>query len=153
MLYGLAMNQTGSAVAIIAQMITPAIFILACGNLVASTVTRVARVVDRSRLLLDESHAHTAQSEAHTFIAAELDVYKRRAELLEGALTYYYAAIGTFVLASLFVAISALVSAVLWIPTALTVIGAILVLLGALGSLREVRLATGTTRKLIDRAL
>ncbi|MDE2480898.1 MAG: DUF2721 domain-containing protein [bacterium] len=147
------MQQTGSVVAIIAQMITPAIFILACGNLVASTMSRVARVVDRSRLLLDESHAHTEHSEAHTFITTELDVYKRRAVLLENALTLYYSAIGTFVLASLFVALSALIAAVLWVPTALTVFGAVLVLFGALASLREVRLATGTTRKLIDRAL
>ncbi len=153
MLFGLALHQTASAVAIIAQMITPAIFILACGNLLASTVSRVARVFDRSRVLIDEARTHTAHSTEHVFLRAELEIYKRRAYALEYAMTLYYTAIGFFVAASLFVAISVIAPVVAWLPTALTVVGALLVLGGSIASLIEVRLATGAVRSLIDRSL
>ena len=153
MLFGIAMNQTASTVAIIAQMITPAIFILACGNLLGSTTNRVARVFDRSRSLIEEARGHTAQSSEHEFIRQELEIYKKRAYALEYAMTFFYAAIGFFVAASLFVAISVAVPELVWLPTALTVIGALLVLAGSIASLIEVRLATGVVRALIDRSL
>lgn len=49
----LAPHVQSPALAIISAMITPAILILASGNLVNSTLTRLGRIVDRTRALID----------------------------------------------------------------------------------------------------
>jgi hypothetical protein len=127
-------HQMGGVVAIISQMITPAIFILACGNLVVSTMTRVARIVDRVR---------AAGSTMDDF---ELNLYSRRSVLVERALVSYYAAIALFVLSSLLIALSIIIPELVLVPTAVTILGAIAVFAGAMNSLLEVRLAAGLVR-------
>src|SRR4051812_43874585 len=47
------MEEFSSAVAVLTAMITPAVLISACGALILSTSTRLGRVVDRVRLLID----------------------------------------------------------------------------------------------------
>ena len=143
------LHESAAVVAIISQMITPAIFILATGNLIGGGMTRLGRVVDRARALVPQlPQDKTTQAYAQARII--LESYKRRSSALEAALTAYYAAVGLFVAASLFVAISAFATALVGVPTILTVIGALLVFAGAMSSLAEIRIATGHVRKEID---
>ena len=47
------METLSSALAVLTAMITPAVLISACGALILSTSTRLGRVVDRVRMLID----------------------------------------------------------------------------------------------------
>src|SRR2546421_423509 len=47
------MEALSSALAVLTAMITPAVLISACGALILSTSTRLGRVTDRVRLLID----------------------------------------------------------------------------------------------------
>jgi hypothetical protein len=47
------MEELSSAVSVLTAMITPAVLISACGALILSTSTRLGRVVDRVRLLIE----------------------------------------------------------------------------------------------------
>jgi len=95
-----------SVLGVISAMITPAILILATGSLVASTLTRLARTVDRARLLLgDIVTARAAGDElAVRTYARWLRIYRRRSFFAERALSMYYVAIFLFVTSSLTIA-------------------------------------------------
>jgi hypothetical protein len=151
MFFGTALHETQAAVAVISQMIAPAIFILACGNLLNSAQVRVGRVVDRARALLEDLPSTGETSAERSFILEELDIYRRRSSYLESAMTSMYAAIAIFVGSSLLVAINVLVPQILWLPTITTVLGALFLLFGSMQSLLEVRLATGMLRVEIER--
>ncbi len=146
------MHESAAVVAIISQMITPAIFILATGNLIGGGIARIARVVDRSRVLVDRLPSEK-DSEDYRSAKRVLESYKRRTIALEYSLTAYYSAVGFFVAASLFVALSAFARLLVAVPTALTVIGALLVFAGSMSALIEIRIATGHIRNDIDREL
>lgn len=148
------MGQTSPVVALIAQMITPAIFILATGNLVNSAMQRIVRVVDRARELItraNELHAK-GDNDAYAFVCTELQNYRTRAGWIERSLSLYYFAIGLFVLASLSIPLNVVTGDHLqWAATILTVLGAIALLGGSFAFFIETRLATGLLRREIDR--
>lgn len=144
------LHQTQEAVAIISQMITPAIFILACGNLVSSTQIRVGRIVDRARVLIAQLDEETDESERE-FAIAQLDLYRRRSTYLERAMEFFYSSIAIFVVSSLLIAFTVVFPQLVILPTLTTVFGAVLVFLGAMNALSEMRLATGLLRAEIDR--
>jgi hypothetical protein len=149
------MNQSAAVVAVISQMITPAIFILAVGNLINGALTQVARAVDRVRALLEQAAACKGADEALYQRTLELlHIHQRRTKLVEFSLSCYYSAIGLFVAASLSVAVDVFTANhVPWLATALTVIGALSLLSGSVSMLIEVRLATSTVRLEIDREI
>lgn len=144
------MNPLGaSGISIISAMITPAILLLASGNLVSSTLTRIARVFDRAREIIDRVHAARTAGDA---VAAELlegmlRSYLRRTSLLERALSAYYLAIGLFVAASLAIAFDNIIAHIVpWLSIAFVVAGAVLLLLGSLAIFLETNLAAGVLR-------
>jgi hypothetical protein len=49
-------GTSSAAVALIAAMVTPALLIVACASLVATALVRMARVVDRARVLVAVAH-------------------------------------------------------------------------------------------------
>lgn len=154
--FSIALGQTAPIVALIAQMITPAIFILATGNLVNSAMQRIARVFDRARKLIERANDAREKGDLATFqiLSEELRSYRRRAGWLDRALSYYYVAIGLFVLASLAIALNAVIGDRLpYAPAALTVGGAVALLSGSLAILIEARLATGLLRREIDQGI
>jgi hypothetical protein len=144
-------KETQAAVAVISQMIAPAIFIMASGNLVNSTQARIGRIVDRARALLVQLESIDAPSARWTDLTRELDIYRRRSMHLERAMMAFYGAIATFVLSSLIVGLSVIVPYLVWVPTITTGVGAILLLAGSMSSLFEVRLAAGMLRTEIER--
>ena len=139
--------------AAIAAIVTPAILILASGNLVTSTLQRLARVVDRCRVLmtrLEESHeAHDER--ALRVYAAWLRRDRTRVELAERALRFFYTAIAFFVAACLAIAADRIFrdNAAL-VALALTVFGAIGLLGGTACLVFETNFAIGSLREEID---
>lgn len=139
-----------SSLTIISAMITPAILILATGNLVSSTLTRLGRVFDRARTVMERLEDRVAQGD---HVSADLyrDLlkdYRVRATLTERALTIYYAAIGFFVAASLAIGFDNFIhDTIPWLATLLTVVGAILLFLGTLALFLETNVAAGLLRR------
>jgi hypothetical protein len=139
--------------AAIAAIVTPAILILACGNLVTSTLSRLARVVDRSRVLmtrLEESFEAHDDRALKTY-AAWLRRDRARVELAERALRFFYTAIAFFVTACLAIAADRIFrdNAALF-ALGLTVVGATSLLGGTACLVLETNYAIGSLREEID---
>ena len=144
------LTNVNSGLTIVSAMVTPAILILASGNLVASTLTRIARVVDRARDLIDlmRQAAVAKDRGAIARYQSDLHIFVRRSVLLERALSGFYLAIGLFVLSSLSVILEVLrpeFSRI--VTTGLVVLGALVLLYGAVNVFLETRLATGVLRQ------
>ncbi len=139
-----------SSLSIISAMITPAILILATGNLVGSTLTRVGRVFDRARSIMDrlEECIRNGDRAGADLYDKLLQDYRTRATLTERALTIFYAAIGFFVMASLAIGLDNFIhDSIPWLAATLTVLGAILLLLGTLALFFETNIAAGLLRR------
>ena len=145
-----------SVLGVISAMITPAILILGTGSLVASTLTRLARIVDRARGLLGDIVAARAAGDeltARTY-ARWLRLYRRRSFFAERALTMYYVAIFLFVMASLTIAIEDVTRvAVPWLSLALVLLGACILCVGTAFLVIETNVAAGMLRAEIGHAL
>ena len=142
-----------SSLAIISAMITPAILILASGNLVASTLTRLGRIVDRARALGHHlaSHSQAMSGSASAELTDILRMYRKRSIYVARALSAYYGAIGFFIVTSLTIALDNVMrSLVPWLAVVLTVMGVLLLLLGTLALVIETNLASGMLGRELD---
>jgi len=144
-----------SPLSIVSAMITPGILILAAGSLISSTLTRLARVVDRSRQLIDRL-AHLREqgaSDQGRRYLQWLAAYTHRTLLIEKALQIFYTAIALFVVSTLAIAAANLADiSLLWIAPVIVVIGTGGLLWGTTVLILETRLATGTIRDEIEDA-
>src|SRR5690348_14759348 len=102
------MFEPGTAGEILGAMITPAVLISASGTLVLSTSNRLARIVDRTRVLLGEAEklpeaadADEQAAEKRQLIFDQIDRQHARIRLLQAAVTVLYVAIGLLVGTSL----------------------------------------------------
>jgi hypothetical protein len=145
-----------SVLGVISAMITPAILILGTGSLVASTLTRLSRVVDRARELLVqvvEARERHDELAARTF-ARWLRLYRRRSFFAERALSLYYGAIFLFVVASLTIAIEDVTRVkVPWISLAMVLLGAGSLCVGTGFLVIETNIAAGMLRAEIAHTL
>lgn len=140
----------GGALAVIGSMITPAFLILSAANLIASTMTRLARIVDTSRSIMREQE-RTAGNAAGR---ARLARYAHRATLVECSLGSFYMAIGLFVATSLAIAIPAATGhRGSFLPAWLTIAGAVLLFIGAVLLFAETAMSTRMLRDEIAAAL
>jgi len=149
-------SNTSGLLGIISAMITPAILILATGSLVASTLTRLGRIVDRARALLRDIAEFRRQGDSISASLSEgwLQSYQRRSQFAERALTIYYIAIFLFVAASLAIAIDDITRGyVPWLALTLTVLGAFCLFAGTAALVFETNIATGQILLEIDAAL
>lgn len=130
-------------------MITPAILILATGSLVASTLTRLGRVIDRARVVLtfiSDAQAANDVTRAEQWLRL-LKQYRRRVGLAERALTLYYVAIVLFVGASLTIAVIEVArGSIPNVALGLVVAGAVALAAGTACLAVETTLATGILR-------
>ncbi len=146
-------HTAAPTLAIISAMITPAILILASGNLVASTLQRLGRIVDRSRALVDrlEAQRPTASVAASRAIEETVRLYRRRALFVSRALSAYYAAIGLFIVTSLTIALdNVMQNTAPWLAVALTVSGVLLLLLGTVALVIETNIAAHMLSRELD---
>jgi len=138
---------------IISTMITPAVLILAAGNLVTSTFTRLVRISDRARAMMGILDAARARGDEATIelYTRLLHAYRRRSVLAERALSSYYLSIGLLVLASLSIAANRMLNDRFpWVPVGITVIGATVLLVGTVSLYLETRITAGALRDEIE---
>ena len=146
------MEPLNSALAVLTAMITPAVLISACGALVLSTSTRLGRVVDRVRLLIErfEETMKTQEEEGvelfeerRSFLFNQLDKLTTRTRLLQRCMRVFYVSLGVFVATSVAIGIVAAVGspAQAWFPVVLGLAGACGLFYGSVLLIRESFLA------------
>ncbi len=145
-------NASSPALIIISAMITPALLILGSGSLVATALQRLARAVDRARVILQLSDEEArklgwTQDESKRW----LERYATRSVIAERAVTAFFFAVGIFVLDCLSIAVDRYFADMLtWLPVSLTIIGMFMILTGAYFMVLESRLATLQIREEIQ---
>ncbi len=152
------MEALSSAVAVLTAMITPAVLISACGALILSTSTRLGRVIDRVRTLIDRFEQMTkAEEEVELFeerravIFDQLDKLTTRARLLQKSMTVFYLALGVFVATSVAIGLVAFAGARFSaVPVALGLAGASFLFYGSITLIVEARLAVASLRVEMD---
>ncbi len=135
-------------------MITPALFMTATGSLIISTSNRMSRIVDRIRQLNDLGDALSRgkadldfPTERLDHIAGQLDRLVWRSARIRLALTLLYLALAMFVGTSLTTAIHVLIgNDVLALPTALAILGVVLLLFASVQLTREAHAALRSNR-------
>jgi uncharacterized protein DUF2721 len=149
-------NGSANGLGVLGAMVTPAVLILACGTLITSTASRLARIVDRVRTLsqaleklwtngtVDFADARNAELERQLAIHAE------RGRLIQRSLTSFYVALGVFVATSISLAVVVFLPAVSWIPTTLGMVGSLVLFHGCVLLIRETRLAMSAVRSEMD---
>ena len=129
-----------SAQSVIAAMITPALLILASGSLIATALVRLARVVDRSRVLL--ATVDTAAGADVPALRSALALHQRRAAFAGRSVAFFFLAVIAFVAGCLFIGIERVAGdSVAWIPISLTIAGMLTLIAGAGYMVAESRLS------------
>jgi uncharacterized protein DUF2721 len=96
------MSDPSTPYAALSLIVAPAVLTNASSILVLSTSNRLARAVDRARVLAAQLEAPPKPNEGLTRLRLhELDSAERRALLLLSALRFFYASIGAFAAAAL----------------------------------------------------
>ena len=99
-------RELSSAVAALGAMLTPALFLLATGSILATTSGRVGRVIDRVRVLarrveeLDRVEPSPEHNRRREHVHALMAVAATRTRLLQKAMTWLYLSVAGFVLTS-----------------------------------------------------
>jgi hypothetical protein len=131
--------------ATLSAMITPAIFLTANGSLIISTSNRMSRVVDRIRVLNDQSDKLCRAEvvldyprERMDHIQDQLRRLLSRSDRIRYALVLLYLAFGSFVMTSLGLGIDVLSSyQLVAVPTTLALLGVSLLLGACINLVRE----------------
>jgi threonine/homoserine/homoserine lactone efflux protein len=135
------------AMALLSAMITPAVLISACGTLIFSTASRLARVVDRVRALsrqLEQLYASDQGDfapERRGEVERQLSLQARRGRLIQRSLTTLYIALGFFVGTTVSVGLAAFLVRTPWVPALLGMAGTLVLFYGCMLLIGETRLA------------
>lgn len=115
---------------ILTAMITPAVLISACGTLIFSTSSRLGRIFDRVNVMKAEIEAVLLEKisfpeERLSFLHEQLQRAKKRAFLIQKAMSALYTATALFVASSLGIAINMAYGNPEqgWVPTLIALIG------------------------------
>jgi hypothetical protein len=146
-------SAPSAALAVLSAMITPAVLISACGTLVLSTSTRLARVIDRVRQMADrlddlDALKDTAANyeERRASIRRQMMTLARRGRFLQFSLALLYLGVATFVSTSVAIGIVAAGwTGAVWLPVALALTGAMMLLAASLVLIAESRIALSMT--------
>lgn len=128
-------------------MITPAVLISACGTLIFSTATRLARIVDRVRELSREIERLCAGGDIECAIERraeterQLATHAQRSRLIQRALTSFYLSLGFFVATTVSIGLVVLMSSWQWLPSLLGIVGTVVLFYGCMLLIAETRLA------------
>ena len=145
-----------AAVAMIAAMITPALLILASASLVATALVRMARVVDRARVLAAIAHEGSWEKLGATpaQLRMALERHAKRARYAEWSIALLYATVVVFVVTCISIAINhAAGESLSWLPVGLAIAGTLLLLAGGALMVAESRLAGDQIAEEIGHAL
>jgi hypothetical protein len=153
------MNPESAGLSLLGAMITPAVLISACGTLIFSTSTRLARVIDRVRHLsaqaqrLGADRSTDAADEQVQQFEVQLGYYARRSRLVQGALTSFYVSLGLFVASTVSIGLAALLPQMSWVPSTLGVVGTLVLFAGCVLLISETRLAMVSLEHEMDAAV
>ena len=127
--------------AVVSAMITPAFFLTATSSLLVSSNSRLARVVDRMRHQIAELQ-NTDDPAERDRLEARIELHRKRSRMVLHSLQMLYAAISAFVGTSLAIAIDQFTHyRLVGLPTALAMLGVLLVLFASIQLGREARLS------------
>lgn len=141
---------------LLTAMITPAVLISACGTLIFSTSTRLARIVDRVRAMSEQIEQEFAgqapdfPDERRTEVERQLGIHARRSQLIQRSLTSFYISLGLFVAATVSIGLVALTQHVAWLPTSLGIAGTVVMFYGCMLLIAETRLALRSVNSEMD---
>lgn len=139
--------------AVVSAMITPAFFLTAAGSMLISSNNRLSRVVDRMRAEIEVLRV-TAPGPSRLELEDRIAVHRRRSYLVLASLRMLYGAVSAFVGTSLGIAIDAFIGYRLdQLPTALAVIGVLLMFAASLCLGREAKLGLHTLDRELDEQL
>jgi hypothetical protein len=136
-----------AGLSVLSAMITPAVLISACGQLIFSTSNRLARIVDRVRALtqvveqLFSGAISDFPEERKNEVDVQLGFYAQRSRLVQEALTAFYIALGLFVATTLGIGLTPFLPAIAFLPGLLGIAGAVTLFYGSMLLIREARLA------------
>ena len=134
-----------TAVALVAAMVTPALLILASASLLASALVRLARAVDRARVLVAIVHegGWKKLGASEQQLCVWLDRHTRRTRYAERGIGLLYAAIVVFIATCLSIPLAGAIGpAMNWLPAALAIAGTMLLLAGGAWMVAESRLSS-----------
>ncbi len=141
------MQESLAALSVLSAMITPAVLISACGTLIFSTSTRLARVVDRVRELsrtienLSSSEQVDFPEERRAEVERQLSIHARRTRLIQHSLTSLYISLALFVAATVAIGVISVFNIARWLPNVLGIIGTVVLFYGCMMLIAETRLA------------
>lgn len=122
-------NDSAATLTALSAMITPAVLILATGQLILTTSQRLARAMDRARKLsekieeLDQSHLKPNKKKKVLFYQL-LYGSARRSRRLQQAMSILYVALSIFVLTSIAIGLLEVFGFLeVWVPVALGLFG------------------------------
>lgn len=136
-----------AALELLSAMITPAVLISACGTLIFSTSTRLARIVDRVRALtrlmeqLCTGEVRDFAVERRQQLDLELGMFAERAGLVQRSLTAFYVALGIFVATTIAIGLQAFVPRLSFLPSLLGIAGVLELFHGSMLLIRETRVS------------
>ncbi|HEU0172897.1 MAG TPA: DUF2721 domain-containing protein [Blastocatellia bacterium] len=141
------MQNASYSFGVLSAMITPAVLISACGTLIFSTSTRLARVVDRvrelSRIIEQFSRDENADfpEERHIEVDRQIAIHARRVQFIQRSLTSFYVSLSLFVAATAAIGFVAVFNRVTWLPNTLDIVGTVFLFYGCVTLIAETRLA------------
>jgi len=141
------MQSASYSFGVLSAMITPAVLISACGTLIFSTSTRLARVVDRvrelSRLIEQFSRDEIAdfREERHIEVDRQIAIHARRVQFIQRSLTSFYVSLSLFVAATVAIGFVAVFNRAAWLPNTLGIVGTVFLFYGCITLIAETRLA------------
>ena len=141
------MQNASQSFSVLSAMITPAVLISACGTLIFSTSTRLARIVDRVRDLsraieqLSRDENLDFPEERRCEVDRQIAIHVRRGQLIQRSLTSFYISLSLFVAATVAIGFVAVFDRVVWAPNALGIVGTVFLFYGCVMLIAETRLA------------
>lgn len=139
--------DSAASMNILSAMITPAVLISACGTLVFSTSTRLARIVDRVRELsrtietLSTSEKVDFPEERRAEVDRQIAIHVRRGRYIQTSLTSFYISLSLFVGATVAIGLIAIFNRFHWVPNVMGMIGTVILFYGCVMLIAETRLA------------
>src|SRR4249919_727520 len=147
------LNISAEHYSVVSAMITPAFFLTATSSLLATSNGRLARVVDRMRVQIAELQ-RTEYGPIRLRLEGKIERHQTRAKLVLGALQMLYGAMSAFVGTSLAIAIDQFAGYRFdGLPTALAVLGVLLVLVASINLGREARISVSMLDEELKREL
>src|SRR5262244_378143 len=141
------MQNASHSFSVLSAMFTPAVLISACGTLIFSTSTRLARLVDRVRELsrqieqLCGGALSALPADRRTEVERQLAAHAQRSRLIQRSLTSFYLALGLFVATTVSIGVVGLLHRAVWVPSLLGIAGTMVLFYGSMLLIAETRVA------------